>query len=285
MALTNTQLESIQIDYGIVYINYGETGEYLLGPTRGGGTFTVTKTLRDIEFDGSKGKTKGMQMVDDINAMLAVNSLNTSMDTLALAMPYATYAADKITCENSNVGVIADSAYLSNVTMFAKTVSGEYKKIVLFNAMAENDFSLAAAPKAEGEVALEISAHWDATDDTADLFTVEDVSSISGDSTAPTVVTVPADGATAVAVDDDLTATFSESIKQSDMTSSNFVLTKVSDGTIVSGTLTYTSASNMVTFAPDSNLDASTDYIWVITNVRDIAGNKMVTVVKNFTTA
>jgi hypothetical protein len=223
MALTNTQLESIQIDYGIVYINYGETGEYLLGPTRGGGTFTVTKTLRDIEFDGSKGKTKGMQMVDDINAMLAVNSLNTSMDTLALAMPYATYAADKITCENSNVGVIADSAYLSNVTMFAKTVSGEYKKIVLFNAMAENDFSLAAAPKAEGEVALEISAHWDATDDTADLFTVEDVSSISGDSTAPTVVTVPADGATAVAVDDDLTATFSESIKQSDMTSSNFV--------------------------------------------------------------
>ena len=63
MNLTQEQIENIQIDYGIVYVNYGEVGEAQLAPTRGGGTVTITKNIRDIEFDGRKGKTKGMQVV------------------------------------------------------------------------------------------------------------------------------------------------------------------------------------------------------------------------------
>ncbi len=70
MALTQQQIENIQIDYGIVYVNYGDTDQKLLGPTRGGGEFVATATIRDIEYDGSKGKTKGMQVVDDITAQL-----------------------------------------------------------------------------------------------------------------------------------------------------------------------------------------------------------------------
>ena len=62
--------------------------------------------------------------------------------------------------------------------MFAKTIKGEYKKITLYNALSENGLTLAAAPKAEGTVALEIYAHWDATDDTKNLFEIEDVASI-----------------------------------------------------------------------------------------------------------
>lgn len=180
MGLTNQQVENIQIDYGIVYTNYGQTDQALLGPTRGGGTFNVTKTIRDIEYDGSKGKTKGTQVIDDINATLTVTNLNISMANLAIAMPYATYndVNNTITCESDNVGIIPDEAYLKNVTMFAKTVKGEYKKITLYNAMTENDFSLAAVPKGEGQVNLEIHAHWD-IDDTKDLFKIEDVASIA----------------------------------------------------------------------------------------------------------
>lgn len=184
MSLTQQQLENIQIDYGIVYVNYGETDEALLGPTRGGGTFNVTKNIREIEFDGRRGKTKGMQVVDEINAMLSVTHLNCSMETLKLAMPYATLEGDgsvtpySITCKSANVGVIPEDAYLKNITMFAKTVKGEYKKITLYNAMSENDFSFAATPKAEGTIAMEVYAHWDPTDDTKDLYKVEDVASI-----------------------------------------------------------------------------------------------------------
>ena len=165
-----------------------------------------------------------MQVIDDINAMLAVNILDTSMDRLALAMPYATLAAGILTCENGAVGIVPDAAYLTNVTMFAKTAAGTYKKITLFNAMNEANFSLAAAPKSEGEIGLEISAHWDPTDDTTDLYQIEDVASIGGDVTPPTVITVPTDAAAAVVVAANLTATFNEPIKSSDVNSSNFIL-------------------------------------------------------------
>lgn len=181
MTITTQQIENVQIDYGIVYTNYGETDAQKLGPVRGGGEFKAEKTLRDIEFDGARGKTKGMQVIDEINAMLSVVVLDTSVKTLSLAMPYANYddVAGTLTCKSSNVGAIASTSYLKNVTMFAKTIKGEYRKITLYNAMAENDFTLAAKPKGEGEISLEISAHWDAIDDTKDLFKIETVASIA----------------------------------------------------------------------------------------------------------
>lgn len=285
MNLTQEQIENIQIDYGLVYINFGEEGERQLAPTRGGGTFSVTKNIREIEYDGRKGKTKGMQVVDEINAMLSVPLLCASMDNLALAMPWATYSSGKISAKGSDLGVIKDSAYLSNITLFAKTVGGGYKKITLYNAMSENDFSLSAAPKAEGVITLEVHAHWDAQDDTADLYDIEDVDDIGDDVDGPTVITVPADSDTGVAVDSNLTATFSEDIRQADINTNNFILVKASDGSIVAGALTYTLATKTATFNPTSNLAAETVYIWMITNVRDLAGNRMDPVAVNFTTA
>ena len=281
--LTQEQIENIQIDYGLVYVNYGVAGERRLAPTRGGGTFSVTKNIREIEYDGRRGKTKGMQVVDEINAMLNVPLLNTSMENLALAMPFATYLGGKLTVERGSVGVVPDSAYLDNVTLFAKVVGGGYKKIALYNAMVENDFSLAAAPKAEGVITLEISAHWDAKDDTANLYEVEDVETISDDLVKPTVVTVPAEAAS-VAIDADLTAIFSEAVREGDIKSGNFLLIKASDGTLVAGSLSYTPATKTATFSPTASLSPSTDYIWTIANVRDLAGNVMDPVVVNFTT-
>ena len=286
MALTQEQIENIQIDYGIVFVNYGEVDEKQLAPTRGGGTFTVTKNIREIEYDGRKGKTKGMQVVDEINAMLSIQLLDTSMENLALAMPWATYSDGKLSAKSSNLGVIQDSAYLSNITMFAKVVGGGYKKITLYEAMTENDFSLAAAPKAEGVVTLEVHAHWDAKNDDTDLYDIEDVGAISADTTGPTVTaTDPDDAETDVEASTSLVATFSEDIRQGDIKADNFTLIKASDGTEVTGTLTYSSATKTVTFKPQSNLTASTDYIWIITNVRDLAGNKMAKKVVNFKTA
>jgi len=283
--LTQEQIENIQIDYGIVFVNYGEVGEAQLAPTRGGGTVTITKNIRDIEFDGRKGKTKGMQVVDEANAMLSVPLMDTSMDNLAKAMPWATYAASKLSVKSGNLGVVADSAYLINITMFAKVIGGGYKKITLYSAMSENDFSLAATPKAEGVIQLEVYAHWDAEDDTKDLCDIEDIASIGNDVVVPTVVTVPADADTAIVVSSDLTATFSEDIRQQDISDSNFTLIKASDGTEVAGTLTYTPATKTASFDPTENLAAGTAYIWIISNVRDLAGNKVAKTVVNFATA
>ena len=290
MSITQTQLENVQVDYGIVFANYGVAGEWKLGPTRGGGAFKVTATLRDIEYDGGNGKSKGMQVLEDIIAILSVTVLDTSMETLAIAMPWATYdaAAGTITAKTSNIGGIQDGAYLENITMFAKLMNGQYKKITLYNAMSEGDFELAAKPKGEAEIGLELTAHWDAFDDTKDLFKIEDVVGIvglGGDVIAPTVITVPVDAAVTVVVSASLTATFSEDVKATDVNSNNFILIQASDGTIVAGALTYTAATKVATFAPTASLTALTDYIWMITNIRDTAGNKMAPLAVNFTTA
>jgi len=187
MALTRQQVENIQIDHGLVFVNYGKTDQKQLGPTRGGGEFVVTKNIRDIEFDGRKGKTKRLQVIDEIDAQLTVTHLDASLETLQLAMPYAKYdeTGKKITCGNDSVGIIPEEAYLKNVTMFAKVVGGGYKKITLYNAMSEADFTLTAAPKAEGEMPLEVYAHWDAYDDTAPLYEIEDIEAIEDPPTVP----------------------------------------------------------------------------------------------------
>lgn len=285
MGLTQNQIDNVQIDYGIIIINYGVSGERKLAPTKGGGEFSVKAKLRDIEYDGAKGKTKGMQVVEDIAATLSVSILDTSMDNIALSMPFADYTGGIVTAKGANIGAISNSAYLNNVTMFCKTMGGMYKKITLYNAMNEGDFKLAAKPKDEGEIKLEIEAHWDAIDDMANLYSIEDVGTITTDTTKPTVITTPIDTATAIVLTSNLTAIFNEDIKQSDINSDNFILLKASDGSIIPGTLTYTLATKTVLFDPTASLTSATPYIWMIARVKDNAGNTMLPVVVNFTTA
>ena len=287
MAITQEQIDGISIDYGTLFTNYGEADVIMIGPTRGGGEFKADASIRSITFDGEKGKTKGMQVTESIDASLSVTHLDTSISSMATAMPYATYdeTLGTITCESANVGVIPETAYLKNVTMFCKTIKGDYRKITLYNAMNESGFSLKAAPKGEGEVNLEISAHWDPKDGAANLYLIETVLSIDGDAIAPTATTLPADAATAVVVTENLTATFSELIKPADVNSDNFILVKAADGTIVAGALTYSSVTKVVTFNPDASLEAATPYIWTIANIRDLTGNKMAPKIVNYTTA
>lgn len=284
--LTQKQLENIQIDYGLVFANYGEATQRQLGPTKGGAEFSATKTLRDIEFDGSKGKTKGAQVIDDMAALLRFSLMDTSIENIDLAMPQGSYDAGTGTVKSGLPGIIAASKYLTNITMFAKVAGGGYKKITLFNAMNEADFVLSTAPKAEGVIPFEIHAHWDPlSEDVGDLYTIEDIESIGDDAAAPTVVTTPADGTPGVAVDSSLTAVFSEAIREGDITAANFRLIKATDGTIVAGSLSYSPASKTATFNPTENLTAETAYIWTIGGVRDVAGNEMTPIAVNFTTA
>jgi hypothetical protein len=91
------------------------------------------------------------------------------------------------------------------------------------------------------------------------------------DCTAATVsFTVPVDGATAVAVNQAIAATFSEPMNPATMTRSTFLLKQ---GTrAVPGTVTYTGTT--ATFTPTSPLAAGTAYTATITTkAKDVAGN------------
>lgn len=175
--LTKQQIESIQIDESVIFLDYGETTERFLAPTRGGGEFAATITVRDIEFDGRHGKTKGTQVIEEQGASIKVNTLCMSQENLALAIPGCTVSdAEGNAISNPKTGIIPDSAYLKNITMFAKLISGKYKKITIYNPMHENGFTAKAVQKAEGELAFEFLAHYPYSNLDGDLWKVEEVS-------------------------------------------------------------------------------------------------------------
>lgn len=178
--LTTQQIESIQIDESVIFLNYGESDEQFLAPTRGGGEFAATVTVRDIEFDGRHGKTAGTQVIEEQGASIKVTTLCMSQENLARAIPTCTVqtgSGANSAIKNPPTGVIPMSAYLKNVTMFAKTIGGKYKKITIYNAMHETGFTAKAVQKAEGELAFEFLAHYPHSDLDGDLWKVEEITS------------------------------------------------------------------------------------------------------------
>jgi hypothetical protein len=99
------------------------------------------------------------------------------------------------------------------------------------------------------------------------------------DTTAPTVTgTINANGATGVAINTKVGATFSEAMDPLTITNVNFKLNETVSGIAVAGTTSYSGVSAV--FSPLSNLKASTQYTVTVkggaSGVTDLAGNPMV---------
>jgi len=180
--LTTQQIEAIQIDEGLIVLNFGESSQEVLAPTRGGGEFSATATIRDIEFDGRHGKTAGMQVIEEQAASLKVKALSMTQERLASMIPCATVdtaSGKNNVIKNPGTGYIPVAGnYVDNVTMFCKTIGGKYKKIQLFNVMHEGGLNVKAVQKAEGEMELEFMAHYEHTDLDGALWQIEELAAM-----------------------------------------------------------------------------------------------------------
>ncbi|MET3176823.1 UNVERIFIED_ORG: hypothetical protein ABIB52_004701 [Arthrobacter sp. UYCu721] len=99
-----------------------------------------------------------------------------------------------------------------------------------------------------------------------------------GDTTAPTVTAVsPDDKATGVAVNTNVTGTFSEAMNASTVTSDTFTLT--AGTTTVPAAVTYNSTDKLATLNPSADLTVGTTYTATIkggsSGVKDVAGNAL----------
>ena len=109
----------------------------------------------------------------------------------------------------------------------------------------------------------------------------------TGDTTAPTVTsTSPLSGATAVARNSTLTATFNEDIFATTVDTSSFTLAKSGSGT-TSGTVSFDGVDNVASLAPDNSLAALATYTATLTTaITDLSGNALAANVSwSFTTA
>ena len=171
--LTQGQTEKIQIDEGIVVFNLGEQDELVLGPTRGGAEFTATPSIRDIEYDGRVGKTKGLQVKDAEDVSLKIKTLNCSQETLKKAIPNSSIDNNGVLSQG-DFGVIASGNYIGKVSVITKTLDNKFKVLTMKNAMHEGPFGFKAVQKAENELNLEFIGHYDYTDPDDKIWNIKD---------------------------------------------------------------------------------------------------------------
>ena len=96
---------------------------------------------------------------------------------------------------------------------------------------------------------------------------------------ALSLISVPADNATSVAVDANVVVTFNNKIS-----TCNVVLVK-SDFTTIANAQSYDAAGKVLTINPSSNLSSASSYAVVLSNIKDIYGQTLADQVINFTTA
>ena len=115
----------------------------------------------------------------------------------------------------------------------------------------------------------------------ASNFSCTFTTALAPDTTAPTVIsTNPSCGATLVALNTKVAATFSEAMDPLTITGTTFTLTG-SGATLVPGAVVYAGSGSVATFTPTSILTPSAVYtITVTTGAKDLAGNALAS---NFT--
>jgi len=138
----------------------------LLGATRGGGTFNVTRETRTPEIDGMRYGFKGSDFVDSTDAYLSTTLVEVTADNfeVLLATGTATTSGKKTTVKMNTA--ISSSDYLTNICWVGSVgSSGRLVLICLKNAINTADFTFTYTDKGEGTLAAEFHARQAAVDD------------------------------------------------------------------------------------------------------------------------
>lgn len=141
-------------------------GGDILGATRGGGTFTVTREMRTPEIDGMRYNFKGGFFVDSTDAYLSTTLVEVTADNVKdlLAGTATTDTGGKVTTIKMETA-IGSSDYLTNVCWVGDLADGRYVLICLNNALNTADFTLTFTDKGEGTLAVEFHATQAAVND------------------------------------------------------------------------------------------------------------------------
>ena len=174
-ALRNETFDNLQLNAGIFLKNfdYSEisdsdelksaivtaitTDTNVLGATRGGGTFTVTREMRTPEVDGMRYNFKGGNFVDSVDAYLSTTLVEVTASNVRDLLAGVTTTDGLKTTINMRTA-ISDADYLENVCWVGDLSDGRLVLICLKNAINTADFTLTFADKNEGTLAVEFHA-------------------------------------------------------------------------------------------------------------------------------
>ena len=141
-------------------------GTGILGVTRGGGTFTVTRETRTPEVDGMRYPFKGADFVDSADAYLSGTLLevNPTNFTRLLGTGDATTSGKKTTVK-MRTAIDPDTDYIDSLCWVGDLADGKLVMIELDNAFNTSDFSLTFTDKGEGTMTFEFHARQEDVED------------------------------------------------------------------------------------------------------------------------
>ncbi|AWC33263.1 MULTISPECIES: hypothetical protein [Bacillus cereus group] len=164
MAAPRPNPYALVLGEGAIIMNFGIKGkEVPLGALKGGGSFTYEPEFKAVEYNGSKGDTKGFKRIISSKTQMKTGGLLEFFDPKKVVnfFPGAEVSEVKKTVDGkektysvitSREKVTMDS-YLENIAFVGETADGRDVIIIVLNAL--NDSSIEAAFEGGEEMAPE----------------------------------------------------------------------------------------------------------------------------------
>ena len=182
-ALRSETFENLQLNAGIVLVDFDYSqiadagalktaivsavsdGTKILGATRGGGSFVVTREIREPDIDGRRYSFKGGRFVDSADARLSTTLVEITPGNIqkTLGGATSTVSGKKTTIKMHTQ--IQNEDYLPNIVWVGDLADGRMVAITLMNALNVADFTLTYTDKGEGTLAAEFHAHQENVED------------------------------------------------------------------------------------------------------------------------
>ena len=176
--------DNLQLNAGIFLVNFDyssitdydalktaiataiSTPSNILGVTRGGGSFNVTKETRTPEVDGMRYPYKGSDFVDSVDAYLSGTLLEVNSTNFKRLLGTGDVATSgKKTTVTMHTAVNTTTDYIDHLAWVGDISDGTLVLIELDNAFNTADFALTFTDKGEGTMTFEFHARQSAVTD------------------------------------------------------------------------------------------------------------------------
>ena len=134
-------------------------GTNIIGMTRGGGSFSVTKETRSIEADGKRNEFVGSTVIDSVDAKITATLLEFTPENMKLALTTGEAATSGNVTTIKMRSTLQDSDYIAKLCWVGERSDGAMIAICFDNALNNSDFEFSFSDKAEGTTTVEFHAY------------------------------------------------------------------------------------------------------------------------------
>src|SRR4030065_930841 len=150
----------IYLGEGIVYADYEEVTQYLIGATRDGSKYEEERVIRKMPFDGAYGSYQGLRRYERRVPRLIVNFLKFTYLNIVKGLPGVTVTDRGDYHEIAFDLEIADADYLTNIAFVGQTHEGKVIVIKIFNPLNDGNINLNFKEKDEVVSPMQYTGHY-----------------------------------------------------------------------------------------------------------------------------